>query len=295
MSSSVPVVPTSRWSRPRPRGRTRAAALAVAAPAEELDAVGDDLDGLSLGAVLGLPLAPVQAPVDADRAALGGTAHSSPLVAPDGDVEVVRLLAPLAGGRVLLAGVDGDPELADGGAGRRVPELWVAGQVPDQDDAVDVGHGYSSSDATISASAPSCRAGADAATVSPTSLGSPHGQVAHDPVGDLEDPGDLLERLRLSRKGQQVVGAVGLVVDLVGELAATPDIVASTLPPLRSTSSRVRWTISDWRSSGSSGSSISKISYGVTARFLLPSVLGGLAVSRALAAPAGQGRKRAAV
>ena len=41
----------------------------------------------------------------------------------------------------------------------------------------------------------------------------------------LRIAGDLLERLRLGREGQQVVGAVGLVVDLVGELAAAPDVV----------------------------------------------------------------------
>ena len=48
-----------------------AAALAVAAAAEELDAVGDDLDRLSLRPVLRLPLAPLEPAVDRDRAALG--------------------------------------------------------------------------------------------------------------------------------------------------------------------------------------------------------------------------------
>ena len=39
--------------------------------AEELDGVGDDLDGLALGAVLALPLAPVQVSVDGDPPAFG--------------------------------------------------------------------------------------------------------------------------------------------------------------------------------------------------------------------------------
>src|SRR6476660_10284810 len=93
-----------------------AAALSVAAPAQELDVLGDDLDGLALRAVLRLPLAPVEAAVDADRAALGEVLRTAlALVAPDGHVEVVRLVGPLAGGAVLLARVHGDAQLADGG------------------------------------------------------------------------------------------------------------------------------------------------------------------------------------
>ena len=42
----------------------------LVARAEELDGVGDDLDALPLGAVLRLPLAPVEATLDRDRAAL---------------------------------------------------------------------------------------------------------------------------------------------------------------------------------------------------------------------------------
>src|SRR5581483_82783 len=106
---------------------------------------GDDLNGLALRAVLRLPLAPVEAAVDADRAALREVLRAAlGLVAPDGDVEVVRLVAPLAGRGILLAGVHRDAELADGGAARRVAELRILGQVPDEHDAVDVGH-YSSS------------------------------------------------------------------------------------------------------------------------------------------------------
>src|SRR5205807_1964666 len=68
---------------------------------------------------------------------------------PYGDVEVVGLVDPLAGA-VLLAGVDGDAQLADGGAARRLPQLRVAGQVADKDDPVDVGH-YSSPPSPASA------------------------------------------------------------------------------------------------------------------------------------------------
>src|SRR3954454_20341497 len=64
------------------------AALALAAAAEELDGVGDDLDGLALRAVLRVPLAPLEASVDADRAALREVLRAIlALLAPDGDVE----------------------------------------------------------------------------------------------------------------------------------------------------------------------------------------------------------------
>src|SRR5438132_3124337 len=133
----------------RRRGRRHelvaAAARFVAAAAEELDRVGDDLDRLALRAVLGLPLAPVEAAVDADGPALREVLRAAlGLVSPDGDVEVVRLVAPLAGGIVLLPRVDGDPELADGRPVRGRPELGILRQVADENDAVDVGH-YSSS------------------------------------------------------------------------------------------------------------------------------------------------------
>lgn len=52
--------------------------------AEDLDAVGDDLDRLALRAV-GLPVTPFQAAVDRDRAALGGVLGGVvALGAPDG-------------------------------------------------------------------------------------------------------------------------------------------------------------------------------------------------------------------
>src|SRR4029453_4408189 len=121
---------------------------------------------LPLGAVLRLPLTPVEAAVDGDRAALREVLCAAlALVAPDGDVEVVGLVAPLARGRVLLAGVDRDAELADGGAARRVPELRVLGQVPNENAAVDVGHYSSSSAAPGSGSGASCRSSRGDATV----------------------------------------------------------------------------------------------------------------------------------
>src|SRR5581483_7997095 len=118
-----------------------AAALGVPAAAEELDALGDDLHGLPLRAVLRLPLAPVEPAVDADGAALAQVLRTRlGLVAEDRHVEVVRLVDPLAR-LVTAAAVDRDAKLADGGAARRVPELGVLGQVPDEHDPVDVRHG----------------------------------------------------------------------------------------------------------------------------------------------------------
>src|ERR1044071_1666734 len=118
------------------------AALAVASAAEELDRVGDDLDRLALRAVLRLVLAPVQATVDGHRPSLGEVLRAAlALVAPDRDVEVVGLLAPLAGGGVLAARVDGETQAAHGRPARGMAELGVARQVSDEDDAVDAcGH-----------------------------------------------------------------------------------------------------------------------------------------------------------
>src|SRR5579862_8702388 len=117
-----------------------AATVSVAAAAEELDAVGDDLDRLALAAaVLRLPLAPAELAVDADRPALGQVLRAAlGLVAEDGDAEVVGRVDPVAR-LVALAVVDCDAQAADGGSAGRVPQLRVSGQVPDQDDAVDVG------------------------------------------------------------------------------------------------------------------------------------------------------------
>ena len=50
--------------------------------------------------------------------------------------------------------------------------------------------------------------------------------VAHDAVGDLEHARDLGERLRRRREEQEVVDRLALVVDLVGEPATAPRLVA---------------------------------------------------------------------
>src|SRR5215211_7249234 len=58
--------------------------------AEELDGVGDDVDGLALATLLGLPLAPLEPAVDRDRPALAEIARAVlALGAPHRDVEVV--------------------------------------------------------------------------------------------------------------------------------------------------------------------------------------------------------------
>src|SRR3954469_9538345 len=121
-------------------------AAALAAAAEELDGVGDDLDGLALLAVLRFPLAPFEAAVDRDRPALRQVLRAAlRLVAEDGDAEVVRLVAPLTG-FVAAPRVDGDAQRADGCAAAGLAELGILRQVPDEDDAVDVcGHGSCSS------------------------------------------------------------------------------------------------------------------------------------------------------
>src|SRR5581483_1834242 len=90
------------------------------------------------------PLAPLEAAVDRDGPALREVLGAVlALVAPHGDVEVVRLLGPLPGGAVLAAGVDREPQAADRHPARGVAQLGVAGQVADEHDAIDVGHGSS--------------------------------------------------------------------------------------------------------------------------------------------------------
>src|SRR5262249_57614953 len=72
-----------------------AVAAALTSAAEELDAVGDDLDRLALGAVLRFPFAPVEPAVDPDGATLREVLRAAlALVAPDRDVELVLLLPP---------------------------------------------------------------------------------------------------------------------------------------------------------------------------------------------------------
>ena len=120
--------------------REAATVLATLAGAEELDGIGNDIHRLALVALLVLPLAPLEPSVDRHRAALREVLGAVlALRAPDGDVEVVGLVDPLAGRVVLAAGVDRDPQAAHRGAARRAAELGVAGEVPGDHDPVDVG------------------------------------------------------------------------------------------------------------------------------------------------------------
>src|SRR3954447_12886119 len=121
------------------RGEAVAVAAVVTATAEELDGVGHDLDSRALArAVAGVPLAPLKPAVDGDRAALLEVGRAVlALLAPDRDVEVVRLVDPLAGS-VLAARVDGDPQLADGRPAGDGAELRVAREVPGENHDVDV-------------------------------------------------------------------------------------------------------------------------------------------------------------
>src|SRR5215208_5546949 len=124
-----------------PKSAFVCAVAELTATAEELHGVGDHLDCLPLRAVLRLPLAPLEPAVDTDGAALREVLRAVlALRAPDGDVEVIRLLRPLARRRVLAARVHREPEAADGHSARRMAELGVAREVADEDDAVDVGH-----------------------------------------------------------------------------------------------------------------------------------------------------------
>ena len=85
----------------------------VVARAQELHRVGNDIDCLAFAAVLCLPLAPLQAPVDRHGTPLGQVAGGVlALRAPHGDVEVVGLVLPFAGAPVLAAGVAGDSQAA---------------------------------------------------------------------------------------------------------------------------------------------------------------------------------------
>src|SRR6266536_104273 len=234
--------------RRRRRGNVLRLAAALAA-AEELHRVGDHLDGLALRAVLRLPLAPLEPAVDADGAPLREVLRAVlALVSPDGDVEVVGLFRPLARGAVLAARVDREPQAAYRHAARRVPELGVAREVADQDDAVDVGHFSlpllllfllllrtlarlrTPARTNVRGSVLGLPAGAldrlrarTPRTMSP--LDAARGQVPHHAVGDLQDPRQLVERLRLGVELQQVVDPVRLLLDLIGELAPPPRIV----------------------------------------------------------------------
>jgi hypothetical protein len=111
----------------------------VRAGAEELHAVGDDLDRLTLGAVLRVPFAPVQPSLDGNRASLGEVVGAVlTLRSPDGDIEVVGLVDPFAALTVLATAVDGNSKLAYGGAAGGRAQLRILGQVPGDHHRVDV-------------------------------------------------------------------------------------------------------------------------------------------------------------
>src|SRR4051794_19888086 len=110
------------------------AATAAVAGAQELDRVGNDIDGLALVSLLVLPLAPVEAAVNSDRAPLRQVLGAVlALRAPNGHVEVVRLLDPVAG-RVLATRVGRDAEAAYRRSAVRVAQLGVAREVAREDD-----------------------------------------------------------------------------------------------------------------------------------------------------------------
>ena len=115
----------------------------VVARAQELHRVGNDIGCLAFCAVLRLPLAPLQAPVDRDRASLGQVARGIlALRAPYGDVEVVGLVGPFAARAVLATRVARDPQTAHGRAARQRAQLGVGGQVSGHYDSIDVGGGH---------------------------------------------------------------------------------------------------------------------------------------------------------
>src|SRR3954466_8327596 len=104
---------------------------------EELDGVGDDIDRLALVPVLVLPLAPLEAAVDGHGAALLEILGAVlALGSPDGDVEVVGLVLPLAALVVLAAGVAGHAHAAHGRASGGVPELGIPSEIPGDHDHV---------------------------------------------------------------------------------------------------------------------------------------------------------------
>ena len=156
MSSSPVAAPTGAgWKSPSltgvsppsrgPVSREAPPSGGVIARTQELHRVGNDIDCLALGAVLRLPLAPVQASVDRHRAPLGEEARGVlALRTPHLHVEVVGLVRPLPAGLVLAAGVARDPQLAHGGAAGQRAQLGVFGQVAGHHDPVDVrcGHGF---------------------------------------------------------------------------------------------------------------------------------------------------------
>src|ERR1700680_4389208 len=116
----IPVVDRDVAVLASPAARESTSAGGVIARAQELHRVGNDIGCLAFRAVLRLPLAPLQPPVDRHRASLGQeTGGVLALRAPDRDVEVVGLVLPLAGAPVLAARVAGEAQAAHRHAARQ--------------------------------------------------------------------------------------------------------------------------------------------------------------------------------
>ena len=223
------------------------------------------------------------------------------LVAPDRDVEVVRLLGPLAGRRVLLARVHGEPQLADRRAARRVPQLGVARQVADEHDAIDVRHALPPpARPRTPRSAPVhrcavCRGGGATRPWPGLRCTPPHRHVAHDAVGDLQDARQLVERRRLGVEDRRGGRCPRPCVSIsYASLRRPHGSCPSQVPPPFSMSSRTRvddLVLPLLRQLGIEHEQNLVLVH--ASRFLLPSVLGGPAGRRRSGTDgAGRSRKR---
>src|SRR5271154_852316 len=185
----------------------------IFARAQELHRLGNDIDVLAFGALLGLPLAPLQAAVDRDGAPLvqeaGGVLA---LRAPHRHVEVVGLVLPFARAPVLAARIARDPQLAHRGTARQRAQLGVGGQVSGQHDPVDVGGSHvfrsfqliahsSRADACPPVSSPPSLERPAGATLAPRAANPAHceDRVARDEVPNTSSQyGALMPKPRVS-------------------------------------------------------------------------------------------------
>src|SRR5438128_6856644 len=134
-----------RCRRHRGRGPGARRAPRALGPAHELDALGHDLGGAALLAVLALPVARLQPAFHADLAALVEVlAARLGLLAPHHHREEARLLALLPALRAVVS-VDRHAEIRHGGAAGGIAELGGARQVADQQDFVQAHHPPTSS------------------------------------------------------------------------------------------------------------------------------------------------------
>src|SRR5919112_727985 len=118
-----------------PASATGTGAVLSVAPSEELDVVGNHVDGASLGTVLGLPGTVLQAAFDEDGVALllvvgDGLAE----LAPGGDVEEVDFLAARP------HPVDREPERAYGYAVVGKTQFGIPRQITGQYDTIEADH-----------------------------------------------------------------------------------------------------------------------------------------------------------